>query len=515
VTFRSARVTALSAGGIELTASRPHFLWHNAIHEEWADEKLIFLFLASEPTYNRETAIQRVKDFLERHQICSYQIYELTAPYDLLVRAWVPKGMQRHELKEGIRNEDSRLRVQIAAEVMEIIHHWPWASTRRAKIGKMRKPTKAVLERELPIQELEAINAMQCGNGKGRTGDPPVLRKKYKDARILSRPDYRPGIRFLVLVKMLDPEQWESLGDRIRTLLDKAKAVIRDPSLYRLDDAHQFLIFGQVNQGEGSFHAISSRLVSHINDYAAPGGARTYSVFFPIPGFLAFRDELRLPEPDAPTPEVDVEDLLQRPESDRLEIKGSAFTELSAWVRGQADAPVTSEKPVNDDGNRTVNTLLRAIASLLNARGGHVVLGALETSKFGSFDRFQEMPSTGTKGLYRCCGIECDYGDGGFDEFERRLRDLIEKRFDPAPSGRMINLRFAEFQGRDLCVVDVATPDSWFWVNVGGKGGGKKRGKRKSANLEPKFFVREGGGSKELRGREIDVYKQENPRKGF
>lgn len=495
--------------------TQPHFLWHHAVHEEWADEKLVFIFLSYEPTYAREVAVERVEALLKEQGICSYQIYEITAPYDLLVRAWVPARMREHQLRDLIQDDDKNVLVHILVDAVQIVHHWPWEQGRLCRIGEMHAPPEDLLARGIPLRELETLNTLQSVNGHDEGSNrKPVLAKKYREKRILVRPEYRSGIRFLVLVKVTDVTKWRVLQRRLQSLLYKARRVIKDPSLYRFDNEYQFLIFGHVAQSPGKFHAIGERLVSQINDYAETGGARTYSVFFAIPGFLAFRDELPLPEleEEGDPSKIDVDRLLRKPEGQKLEIKGSAFTELHNWIV-EGTEPRRSHRPGTDRSNRAVNELMRSIAGLLNADGGQLVIGAVERSKYGKYDRFKALPGVDQDPIYRCCGLNFDYGDSGdWDAFARLLREVIDKRFDPIPSHRWLKLEYAKVGDRELCVIDIEKPDEWFWVRVGGKDGSKKG--RAGKPLEQKFFVRLEGSTRELGGRAGEDFRSENPRKG-
>lgn len=487
-------------------------LWHNDIHKKWGDQKLVFLFLSYEPTYHRETAVARLQDFLQEEEICAYQVYEVTAPYDLLVRAWVPARMQRNDLLEGLGNCDKTVTIHHVLDVVEIVHHWPWAKGHNAKVGDMHRPAQAILDTVPPLRERESLNSLQRmanSNGAG-PARKPKLPGIYRDRWILTRPKYRAGIRFLVLLKVWQPEGHEALQRRICSLLYQARNTIRNPSVYRLDDPHHtFLIFGQVDEKEGRFHAISERLVSQINDYASPGNARTYSTFFACPGFLDFRDELNLPDVEEKLPEPDVERLLRQQEGQRLEVKGSAFTELHNWlVNGKRTR--RTKRPATDPNNKAVNSLMRAIASMLNSDGGHIVVGALERSKYGGEKQFQELPTLKPKSPYGILGLDFDYGDGDWDSFARTLRTAIDARFDPIPGPRWLRIRQAEAAGRELCVIDVAKPDEWVYAKVGKKGSGEK-GKRRNS-LKRGFYVRVDGSTRELADRKLDDYRRDNPR---
>jgi hypothetical protein len=480
----------------------PQYLWHNDVHETWDDEKLVFLFFAYEPTYRRDAATERLVTFMESHDILTYQIYEVTAPFDILVRAWVPSRMRLHELKAELRRDDPARQLSHTLEVEEIVHHWVWETNRTSPIGDMRAPDAVIMQDPKSRRERDMINQ---GQGMGASGKADrELRALWTECAgvdLLAKPDYRDGVRFLILVKVTRLDRWEPLQHRLVELLTNARRTVLDPSLYRLDDHHQFLILGRVTEKFGKFHSISEKLASQINDVVALGDARTYTSYFPMPGFLAFQEQLRVPPSDASGPPPTVEELLAQPEGQRFEVKGSALTDLRDWVSGIGERQVC-RKPVTDAKHKAFNSLMRAIASLLNGSGGHIVVGVLEKSSYGEYERFQELPSAGRRAEYGCLGVDHELPNDDWDEYARTLREHIETRLDPTPSTHWLKIRPAEFAGRRLCVIDIITPDEWFWVRVGTRDG----------RLADKFIIRVEARTKALEKREIDEYKAKTAR---
>ncbi len=489
----------------------PAFLWHNDLHKAWADERLFFLFLTYEPTYNREAALERIQRFLTEQHILAYQIYEMIGDFDIIVRAWIPARVEREEFREALREADRTVSIKYLLPVADVVHHWPWAKGKRTPIGDMYRPDATQLKRGMPLRELEKLSELQAATNGSR---PSRELKTPRDAKLLIRPEHEEGIRFLILVKLVNVDAWESLQKRISTLLNGARSVIRDPSVYRLDDRFRFLILGHVRQQPGAFHAISQRIVGPINDYAESASARTYSSFFAGPTLLAHRDRLRLPPaPPKLETKVDVAQLLDQPESQHLEVKGSAFTDLRVWLEGGKE-PCRPAKPISNPANKPANSLVRAVASLLNSDGGNIVLGAVEHSQFHNYERYQELPSPGgDEPLYRLSGLEFDYGeDGDFDSFARLLRELLEARLDPAPAYRWLKIRPAKLAGKELCVIQIEPPDEWFWAKVDKRTqGGRKRG-RSASRFDWGFVIRMEAKTQQLKEREVEKYKRENPR---
>lgn len=491
-------------------SSSPAFLWHNDVHKAWGGERLFYLFLAYEPTYNREAAVERMQRFLADQQVLAYQIYEMIGEFDMIVRAWIPARVERWALREELREADRTVTIRHILPVADVVHHWPWAKGKRTPIGQMHRPDEGRLQEGLPLRELEQLRELQSstnGNQPGRALKP------HRDDKLLTKPEHEDGIRFLILVKLVNVDAWESLQKRICTLLNGARSVIRNPSIYRFDDDFRFLIVGHVPEKEGTFHAISSRIVAPINDYAESASARTYSSFFAGPTLLDHRDELRLPPPP-PKPEtkLDVAEMLEQPEGQHLEVKGSAFTDLRVWLEGGKE-PRRPAKPISNPSNKPANSLVRAVASLLNTDGGHVIVGAVEHSKFHKFERYQELPSPGgDEPLHRLSGIEFDYAEEeGFDDFARLVRELLEARLEPVPAYRWVKIRPAKLAGKDLCVIEIEKPDEWFWAKVDKRTQGRKRG-RAASRFDWGFVVRVEGSTRQLKEREVEKYKKDNPR---
>jgi len=493
----------------------PPLLWHHKVHEAWADEKLVFILIAYEPTYNRDDAVERLQDFLIEREILSYQLYEITSPHDILVRAWVPKRMSFHELKKDLLKSHDPLQVAHVLPVVEIVHHWPWEIPEDGRIGRMQTPKEDILETGRPARERELINEMQ------RSGHAATRSRLIREARgekILCKPDYRPGIRFLVRVKVnaAHVDNPDALQLLICRLLREAKNIVIHASVYRLEGIEQFLILGQVVAKLSDFHAISQELVSHINDSAASGGARTYTSFFATPGFLDFRDELRIPPHELQRAKLELSEIMSQPEGHRLEIKGSAFTDLDDWLKDGKKRPTPSRKPAKDAETYAVNMLMRAIASLLNSDGGHIVVGALENAHYGDCARFNALPAADPDGVHRYIGLEFEWPKGGWDKYAVRLGQVIEVRFDPVPSERWVKISQEKAGKKDICLIEVVLPDEFFWVWISDKvsrpSAGETNHKPVPAQLEKQFVVRKEGKTEVLKDTAIERYQRSTPR---
>jgi hypothetical protein len=486
----------------------PHgFQWHHKVHEEWGKESLWFAFLAVEPTYQRRHMTTKVEHAMEELGVRSYVVYELTGQYDMLLRAWVPD----HRAKEFERKVEKlpgygQCHFFRGAEV---IHHWVWQVTERSEIGHMKMPEED-LQRPPVSRELEALNELQR-----RSADTDVpadelevddemrdIYSRYKKSKMLAVPPYETGIKFLVQVRIGNPgdvEQRAYVQSQICEALGNAQGAIWDRSLYfSRSSAFQFMVMGRApiapnphTGGKSPFHQITPLLLDEIARIAGAGGTKTVTHFFPLDGFLAFKDEMRVPpRPSHHVPDFDR--LLNSPEGHDFEVKGAAFAALDKWVRGRGDLEVSS-----DVDDQPFLSVLDAVTSLLNGNGGTVLLGALERRVYGGAARAKELPIVGKHLVLGLEGV--DFPEGEYDTYSRSLWDKLHQRICPSPRG-WLEFYPHEVDGRTVLAITVQFPDEWFWARRGKKG--------------QEFVVRSNAASTALHGADAEDYRRRHPRRG-
>lgn len=526
------RPTRGSCWGLMLQSSFPAgFQWHWKVHLGWGRESLVFMFLDFLPTYDRVATVAGLQAFMEEQGVLSYSFYELSAPHDVLVRAWLPRGKPSARLQMALDKswpKEHPVNAPVVLEVEQILHHWPWQPNDRSEVGEMERPPTETLKEGRPVRELHILNDVQRAaslagsslpggggsfEGPGRQSDPSEvgnLVKEYKGLHLITEPAYDPGIRFLILVEAENAREdlaaRRRLGTSLGELLNRAQngsgqagPRIWDRSLYSTNGKYPFVILGRVDESPGHFHSIASALVTEINDRLAAAGARTHTSFFPLPGFLDFRDELRIssrPEPDAP----DAAELLGRQESRTLEVKGSAFSELSEFLKERTDQAEIS----TDIDNKALSSLLRAVVSMLNApESSYIVVGAVEAKKYKGSKRVEDLP---TQGNFKVWGIEHDLNGSDWDRYTRRLEQALESRISPNPMWWIRLSPSSVTGGKMVCVVSVSLPDEWFHGTFRGKSGGGE---------EEHFIVRgsgAGASTNSLEPGEVEKYKERTPR---
>lgn len=170
---------------------------------------------------------------------------------------------------------------------------------------------------------------------------------------------------------------------------------------------------------------------------------------------------------------------IDREESEVLEFKASLALDVDRLLKGD------HEREESDDVKEAA---LKTIVALLNTRGGHLIVGLLECSRYRDVEdaRLSEFPKYGHNRVF---GLEGEYREHGWDGFERRLCSLIRDRI----GGRVLDaqdvtLAKHTLEGKDLCDVTVEASASRQYLDGG------------------RFFVRRGTQTNELTGRDADEF---------
>jgi hypothetical protein len=236
-------------------------------------------------------------------------------------------------------------------------------------------------------------------------------------------------------------------GKRLSRALDKAGSLLLERSLYAGQPGQRelFLLICRVRYQD--FHRIRHEMLEPI--WEATANAQTRTTTHPVVSrsLPCYADDLAVPAVSRPN----VDALLQDPENQHFEVKGSAFAPLHEWLTKRQKLKEIPTFP--DDG------VLRAITALLNSGGGTLVIGALEEKDYRHDKALARIGKLPAVGRYRMLGlVDPTYRQQGWDGWERRLRTLIRKRIDPAP-GVLVETRPVKVRGKTLCVVTVDRPD--------------------------------------------------------
>lgn len=486
----------MATSGDGVHEERTH--WHSRAHRVWGKERLYFWQLRFLPTYQVEEIRSALEQLFREARIRSYMVYEVFGDSDLLIRLWLPARLRAEDFKRmlevGLRDLDLRRASSFAVD--ETLRHWVWGA------GEPAEPTDERMSQPPPDdEEIAAVNG-------GRASEE--LLERLRAERLATQTHSGDGIKFAMVVTLpkreVGPEQPHSAQRHLKRIVDLATKIEERSLYYGHGDEASFVILGRVRHAD--FDAIRDQLATPIAVEldADQIGARTYTMVVASWQLLPFKDELPLAR-EMRENEIPLEVALSEPEGPRLEVKGSAYVNFDEYLQGER---AEQEKPQRDP--RVTHSMLKTIVAMLNTEGGTLVLGALEPRRYPQCGaQIARWPLLGD---YVCAGVDHEWGEGGWDLYERRLRDLIGARIEPLPS-IWLTLALDYVENRPLVRVIVMRPDrDWFYLRgPDANGNGKPRpepsGRPPGGNAL--FYVREGGRSRALDGVDADRYKRTQP----
>jgi hypothetical protein len=467
----------------EMTKVDARFQWHPELREHWAGERLYFWRLHF-PTYAKAEIVEQLEEVLKRVGVQAYAIYELYGGYDILLRIWL---RTTHKVFEAVFHDifQNRGIVIEGMAVNEVVTHWPWAM----EDGSMRRMDEDVLKNKLANSEIARINdGLELTDENG-----------FQAQGLIAPTWHLQGIKFIVLVGASQHAMPVAAVDRMRDrllkiVLDADDDAIYEKSIYKGWGFCAYLILGRVRND--SFHLIEREIIRPINEILAPDtqGARTTTFPMATEDLLAFSEKMATDE--EPQHLRSAAEWLELDEDQRLEVKGSAFADVKQWLNS---SPPVASPPMNDVA---VDSVLKAITGLLNAEGGTIVIGALESKHFKKYPQLLGLPEIGP---HMVLGLQHELGDRGWDwdKHERTLHQLMETRIDGNPNpNTYVDFQSDEIDGRPVCVLTVreprrtATSGAWFYHLPKGES-------------HPLFWVREGNRTIQKTGNEITHYQRE------
>jgi DGQHR domain-containing protein len=307
---------------------------------------------------------------------------------------------------------------------------------------------------------------------------------------------------FFDVIKEYMPHEWE-LGDRhyIRTNagLVVLSGILRDIVECNLSKAEK----EDLDKFKKAVRKFLEPLIGHfkradsdiINNYRGAGGAaqksrqvryeltkviRDANIGFRSIWLEAFEEKLE-EEKKFEKHNKGIEQFFENEESENLEFKGAIELDLNRYLKG--DGQISLKPELVNDG------VLKTIVAFLNSKGGDLIVGILEKSKFEDVyeEKLSSYPLNNGKIIF---GIEMEYKKDGWDGYLQRLINWIEKRIGPEViDSEYVKITRVKHKDRDLCHVSVQPSDS-------------------KQYLENRFFVRRANKTVQLEGHEIDKYWQ-------
>lgn len=435
-----------------------------------------------DPYYNRQRTKGDVKRALRQLELQSYTIWELIGEHDFMLEAWLPTNVDVPTLQKNIRDQLPHINSDmLTMTVDQVIQHWMW-------------------DPEIDLGQAEAVSDSRHYsqlNGPGRTISRSVL-AKYEQSNLIRKASRTNTIKFFLRItnppKPTNEETHEQVVQRARAAL--GHSAIKSPVLMRVrGDGGSYLLTGRVKPADleqitlalgeslgqdGFLEQLRCRTTTHLSALRCP---------------IDRREQL-LPEiADAPDvgPTADtLRSWLLQAEGDILEFKASAFTDVDDAL---------GLRPAGQRRSKDVQCVevAKAVCGMLNASGGHVVVGVAELDRYvlDALERvFGEPVVVGARALI---GVEYEYPDKtGWDAYQRQVAGKLRKTLS---SGVDAWLKYhpVEVEGRTVCVIEVRRPTRWYYL-------------RETKGGPEIFYGRTGGSTMPLSGRNVDDFQDAHPR---
>ena len=445
--------------------------WHPGVRAAWARERLAY-WRVSLRDYDWPGALQKSEQMMQSIDASSWAVYEIYGSYDLLYRVWLPSQTTVADFERAlIENFGASLDLFDGFTVDEIVSHWPWA------LGESAESLPVSLREPVPDLELDRLDQAQR----------KTMLASLREKNLIAQIQPGTGIGFIVAVTASRPALSASFGgrpavqERLREILAQAPGSFTETSLFRGSGFADYLLQGRI-RGE-DFPLLKQSLIDPLNEFLESVGYRTYTFLMSTANPVAFREEMPGKEVRRPTK---ARALLESGESPKLEVLGSALNDIR-------------RKRSDRDAQQAVDTLMRIVTGFLNSDGGTILIGAFEKDALNRDPRFEglsELRGAPEIGAYVVPGIDHELKEGS-ERFLRRIRSSCRQLVEPDP-GMYVSFDLEQVNDRTVCLVKVGSPsreghDQWFYFTP-------------RSGL-PRFVVRVGDQTSELRGADADRYK--------
>lgn len=471
-------------------STQPRYLWHAGLHQTIAQEQLAFIFASFEPTYKRERALLQVKTALAGLSIRSYALWELIGDPDLLIQAWLPPGVTIPPLVAAI---DSAIASPVSASFLPMtvdafLWHWMWR------------------DESLDLDEVyRGTDVSHFAELNGGASIPGHALRAYSQKRYLYPVCRKNTMKFFLKISpprrapMLASAQ-DDFASRIRTAVTNFTE-IENASLMRVrGDGVAYLLTGRVDPRK--FELISQELVPRLTEVGGLEtlGSRTTTHLSAEFRAIDRREQL-LPSNSADgsrarATEDTVKSLLAMRESEQLELKASAFTDINAKV--------TSTK-TRRNADEQLHEVAKAVVGLLNCFGGRILIGVAEGDRFSleglSAAGFREPATFGENILI---GVDFEFPNGSWDAYHRKLAQKLRGLIVPNPTG-WLDVHDVSVGSHTVAVVEVIWPPRYFHL--------KDSRFDQKGNREPieVFYGRSGAETLPLAGSVLENYRESHP----
>jgi hypothetical protein len=452
--------------------------WHQSVHER-IGETLHYYFLGFSPTYDRGLVFSALRELLETKGTGGYAFYEVLGTFDIILRVWLPTNAAPHfdqTLKQVLTSAGARALTVEPFEARSVLYHWAWPgnNSSRKTSHKSVPSIDNEMRNRLSVAKLDELQ---------KTRDRKAARV-YEQGGLLKISPQREGIRFFVTI----PPPHDTLP---QGLVD---ALIRDIShiLATRRKVHEAVLYRGLGQRvlmliEGLVDFSQYREIAELNSSINAKGIERFDI--KTTTFLAASikgSSLENNDVFALLPASKVAELqsvihyIDSEESDKFEHKGSLEFDVGRFL-------TRGEKAKNP---KLVDEVIGTVVAMLNSHGGELLIGTIENDRFSGSAELEKYPKVGAM---RIVGVDIEYGAQKWDGFSNKLLNLFTSRIGARETQRGITLRKLEYEGHDLCLIQVSRLGSGVWAYLD----------------KEHFYVRVGSSTRLLKGRDQQEFQND------
>jgi hypothetical protein len=485
------------------------YQWHPQFHSDIAGEKLVYVFVAFSPIYDRHAVLAETDSVFKSLAIRSYSLWEIFGNYDLIIQAWLPRRLTSGKLLSELENRLHARNIsvnRIALQVEEYIHHWMWPE----------------------IDDVEELDGKVTPEDYYNLNYAPVPDERvseYSELGIIHEPFSIEAMK--VFIRITAPNVPTNQATE-RQMIDAIKGLFRPDDHLETDDeddreSGRILSHGVIMKvsGEGPY-LVSGRLqhkdferllgsrfeqrsgsaTQNLDSLVRALGCRTITYISaqytplarveqlkPFPTAGASRPA-RAPAPLLPSANnLDINRLLRENESEQLEFKASAFTDVDRKVGRPGEQRTRADQ---------VYQIAKAVVGMLNADGGTIILGVAELAKYDEPELRGVYPNGHVVERLFCIGVESEFPRNSWDGYHLRLLQDLRNSIEPPIDG-WIRLVEEHVESVTLCVISVQHPTENFYV-------------KQPSGKPSVFYGRTGSETRPLSGHLMDAFKRAHPR---
>lgn len=409
--------------------------WHPDIHFR-LHEYVRYVRVSLKTQYTTEQFFEAFKTMCEKWKVENFTVLEVYGTHDLVIRIFSKQERPFiQDFRAFIEAPTPRMKATQTqwADYGDCLHHWLWADGGGASPAEVEPALlQDIIDSPVDVEArlLEDV------------GEDTLIEKNA--LRIEDKP--KPGIRFLVFISSAAQSDKSMPNDAKDQF---AASVVRDvlsidgithEEIYQGENSEWLIVDARVEFG--NYFAVNDLKTVLHQSLLASYGCRitTYLCCNNIDGALeqeklCATNELEVP----PLTEDDVREILVKPESGQVEVKGSVQQDLRAYLK---DGTVTKMEP--KDG---VDPILKTIAGFLNTNGGVLIIGAVEEIHFKGVD-LSAYPQIGD---HRLVGIDTNMD---FDKAERTVTNKIRQQISSVAS-RLCKISYFKIEDREIMTVEV------------------------------------------------------------